>query len=142
MRLWTREEPRHPIVDGRQSPGDEIRIGQNDFLGAPGHHASAGGLLRRRKARKLAGMRAIADGEETGFVKIHLQDRSDRILGATIVARHAGEMINEITLAIVARIGLKTLARVIHAYPTQAEGIKKAADAYVGSLRKPTIKSP
>jgi pyruvate/2-oxoglutarate dehydrogenase complex dihydrolipoamide dehydrogenase (E3) component len=86
--------------------------------------------------------RAIADGEETGFVKIHLKERSDRILGATIVARHAGEMINEITLAIVARIGLKTLARVIHAYPTQAEGIKKAADAYVGSLRKPTIKSP
>jgi pyruvate/2-oxoglutarate dehydrogenase complex dihydrolipoamide dehydrogenase (E3) component len=86
--------------------------------------------------------RAIADGEETGFVKIHLKERSDRILGATIVARHAGEMINEITLAIVARIGLKTLARVIHAYPTQAEGIKKAADAYVGSLRKPTIQSP
>jgi pyruvate/2-oxoglutarate dehydrogenase complex dihydrolipoamide dehydrogenase (E3) component len=86
--------------------------------------------------------RAIADGEETGFVKIHLKERSDRILGATIVARHAGEMINEITLAIVARIGFKTLARVIHAYPTQAEGIKKAADAYLGSLRKPTIKSP
>jgi pyruvate/2-oxoglutarate dehydrogenase complex dihydrolipoamide dehydrogenase (E3) component len=86
--------------------------------------------------------RAIADGEETGFVKIHLKERSDRILGATIVARHAGEMINEITLAIVARIGLKTLARVIHAYPTQADGIKKAADAYVGSLRKPTITSP
>ncbi|HEY1438938.1 MAG TPA: mercuric reductase [Casimicrobiaceae bacterium] len=86
--------------------------------------------------------RAIADGEETGFVKIHVKERSDRILGATIVARHAGEMINEITLAMVARIGLKTLARVIHAYPTQAEAIKKAADAYVGSLRRPTIKSP
>ncbi|HVS55992.1 MAG TPA: mercuric reductase, partial [Casimicrobiaceae bacterium] len=84
--------------------------------------------------------RAIADGEETGFVKIHLKERSDRILGATIVARHAGEMINELTLAIVARIGLKTLAGVIHAYPTQAEAIKKAADAYVGSLTKPTIK--
>ena len=86
--------------------------------------------------------RAIADGEETGFVKIHVKERTDRILGATIVARHAGEMINEITLAMVARIGLKTLARVIHAYPTQAEAIKKAADAYVGSLRRPTIKSP
>jgi pyruvate/2-oxoglutarate dehydrogenase complex dihydrolipoamide dehydrogenase (E3) component len=48
-------------------------------------------------------------------------------------------MINEITLAIVARIGLRTLARVIHAYPTQAEAIKKAADAYVvaaGSARR------
>jgi pyruvate/2-oxoglutarate dehydrogenase complex dihydrolipoamide dehydrogenase (E3) component len=85
--------------------------------------------------------RAIADGEETGFVKIHVKERTDRILGATIVARHAGEMINEITLAMVARIGLKTLARVIHAYPTQAEAIKKAADAYIGSLTRPTIKS-
>ena len=85
--------------------------------------------------------RAIADGEETGFVKIHVRERTDRILGATIVARHAGEIINEITLAIVARIGLRTLARVIHAYPTQAEAIKKAADAYVGSLRKPASKS-
>jgi pyruvate/2-oxoglutarate dehydrogenase complex dihydrolipoamide dehydrogenase (E3) component len=79
--------------------------------------------------------RAIADGEETGFVKIHVRERSDRILGATIVARRA-RMINEVTLAIVARIGLKTLARVIHAYPTQAEAIKKAADAYVASLQK------
>jgi pyruvate/2-oxoglutarate dehydrogenase complex dihydrolipoamide dehydrogenase (E3) component len=79
--------------------------------------------------------RAIADGEESGFVKIHVRERTDRILGATIVARHAGEMINEITLAIVARIGLRTLARVIHAYPTQAEAIKKAADAYIASLR-------
>ncbi len=85
--------------------------------------------------------RAIADGEEEGFVKIHVRERTDRILGATIVARHAGEIINEITLAIVARIGLRTLARVIHAYPTQAEAIKKAADAYVSSLRKPTPKS-
>ena len=85
--------------------------------------------------------RAIADGEEVGFVKIHVKERTDRILGATIVARHAGEMINEITLAIVARIGLRTLARVIHAYPTQAEAIKKAADAYVDSLKGPTIKS-
>ena len=38
--------------------------------------------------------RAVTDGEEDGFVKIHAQQGSDRILGATIVARHAGEMIN------------------------------------------------
>jgi pyruvate/2-oxoglutarate dehydrogenase complex dihydrolipoamide dehydrogenase (E3) component len=74
--------------------------------------------------------RAIADDEEEGFVKIHVKERTDRILGATIVARHAGEMISEITLAMVAGIGLRTLAQVIHAYPTQAEAIKKAADAY------------
>ena len=74
--------------------------------------------------------RAITDGEERGFVKIHVHGASDRILGATIVARHAGEMINEITLAIVAGIGLSTLARVIHAYPTQASAIRDAAVAF------------
>ena len=85
--------------------------------------------------------RAIADGEEAGFVKIHVKERTDRILGATVVARHAGEMINEITLAMVAGIGLRTVARVIHAYPTQAEAIKKAADAYNRSRLTPTIQS-
>jgi pyruvate/2-oxoglutarate dehydrogenase complex dihydrolipoamide dehydrogenase (E3) component len=85
--------------------------------------------------------RAIADGEDAGFVKIHVKERTDRILGATIVARHAGEMINEITLAMVAGIGLRTLARVIHAYPTQAEAVKKAADAYSRTRLTPTIQS-
>jgi pyruvate/2-oxoglutarate dehydrogenase complex dihydrolipoamide dehydrogenase (E3) component len=74
--------------------------------------------------------RAITDGEERGFVKIHVKEGTDRILGATIVARHAGEMINEITLAMVTGVGLRTLSQVIHSYPTQAEAIKKAADAY------------
>lgn len=85
--------------------------------------------------------RAIADGEETGFVKIHVGERSDRILGATVVARHAGEMINEITLAMVAGIGLRSLAQVIHAYPTQAEAIKKAADAYTRTRLTPRVRA-
>ncbi len=75
--------------------------------------------------------RAVADSEESGFVKIHVREGSDEILGATIVARHAGEMINDLSLAMVAGIGLGTIAGVIHAYPTQAEGIKAAAMAYV-----------
>jgi pyruvate/2-oxoglutarate dehydrogenase complex dihydrolipoamide dehydrogenase (E3) component len=74
--------------------------------------------------------RAITDGEDVGFVKIHIENRSDKILGATIVARHAGEMINEITLAMGAGLGMRKLANVIHTYPTQTEAIKKAADAY------------
>ncbi|MBW4595212.1 MAG: mercuric reductase [Brasilonema angustatum HA4187-MV1] len=74
--------------------------------------------------------RAVADGEEEGFVKIHHRKGSDKILGATIVARHAGEMISQITTAIVGNIGLNKLAQVIHPYPTQAEAIRKAADAY------------
>ena len=74
--------------------------------------------------------RAVTDSEDGGFVKIHVKEGTDRILGATIVASHAGDMINEITLAMVAGIGLRTLARVIHAYPTQAEAIRRAAIAY------------
>jgi pyruvate/2-oxoglutarate dehydrogenase complex dihydrolipoamide dehydrogenase (E3) component len=74
--------------------------------------------------------RAVTDGEDEGFVKIHVKQGTDRILGATIVARHAGEMIGGLSLAISAGIGLRALARVIHAYPTQVEAIKMAADAY------------
>jgi pyruvate/2-oxoglutarate dehydrogenase complex dihydrolipoamide dehydrogenase (E3) component len=74
--------------------------------------------------------RAVTDGDEEGFLKIHVKDGTDEILGATIVARHAGEMINELSLAITAGIGLGELGRVIHAYPTQADAIKMAADAY------------
>lgn len=74
--------------------------------------------------------RAILDGEEGGFVKVHVRDGTDRILGATIVARHAGEWISELTLAMEAGVGLRTLARTIHPYPTQAEAVRRIADAY------------
>ena len=83
--------------------------------------------------------RAIADGEESGFVKIHVRDGSDQILGATVVARHAGEMINDLSLAMVAGIGLGTIARVMHAYPTQAEAIRKAATAYASAQTRPWL---
>jgi pyruvate/2-oxoglutarate dehydrogenase complex dihydrolipoamide dehydrogenase (E3) component len=84
--------------------------------------------------------RAIADGEEEGFVKILHKKGSDEILGATIVARHAGEMISEVTTAIVGKLGLNKLSSVIHPYPTQAEGIKKAADVYRRTLLTPNTK--
>jgi pyruvate/2-oxoglutarate dehydrogenase complex dihydrolipoamide dehydrogenase (E3) component len=84
--------------------------------------------------------RAIADGEEEGFVKIHVKKGTDKILGATIVARHAGEMLSEITLAIVGNLGLGTLTNVIHTYPTQAEAVKQVADAYNRTRLTPFIK--
>ncbi|WP_373538352.1 mercuric reductase [Chamaesiphon sp.] len=84
--------------------------------------------------------RAIFDGETEGFVKILHKKGSDRILGATIVAAHAGEMISEITAAMVNKVGLNGLSGVIHPYPTQADGIKKAADAYRRTLLTPTSK--
>ena len=85
--------------------------------------------------------RAVTDSEQGGFVKIHVRERSDEILGATIVALHAGSMINEITLAMVAGIGLRTLSRVIHAYPTQGEAIRCAADAWNRTRLTPRIRA-
>jgi pyruvate/2-oxoglutarate dehydrogenase complex dihydrolipoamide dehydrogenase (E3) component len=82
--------------------------------------------------------RAVAEGETEGFVKIHTAKGKDTILGATIVARHAGEMISELTLAMVGGVGLGTVASVIHPYPTRAEAIRKAGDAYNRTRLTPT----
>jgi hypothetical protein len=65
---------------------------------------------------------------------------TDRILGATIVARHAGEMISEVSVAMSAKMGLGALSGVIHPYPTQAEAIRKAADAYNRTKLTPRVK--
>jgi len=83
--------------------------------------------------------RAVTDGEEDGLVKIHVARGRDRIVGATIVAAHAGEMIGELTLAIGAKLGLGALLGVIHPYPTQAEGIKRAAAAHARSRLTPRL---
>ena len=84
--------------------------------------------------------RAVVDGEEEGFVKIHVKKDTDKIVGATIVARHAGEMISEITAAMVGNIGLGTLASVIHPYPTQAEAIRQTGDLYNRTKLTPGVK--
>jgi len=84
--------------------------------------------------------RAVLDGETDGFVRVHLRKGSDEILGATIVARHAGEMLGEITLAMVAKIGLGKIADTIHTYPTQALAIKKVGDAYNRTRLTPRVK--
>lgn len=84
--------------------------------------------------------RALLDGETEGFARVHLKKGSDKILGATIVARHAGEMINELSLAITAGLGLSAIGRTIHPYPTQAEAIKRLADAYNRTRLTPFVK--
>ena len=85
--------------------------------------------------------RAILDGEDDGFVKIYVKQGTDKILGATIVAAHAGDMISEITVAIVGGLGLKSIADTIHPYPTQAEAIRKVGDLYNRNRLTPFVKS-
>lgn len=85
--------------------------------------------------------RAILDGEQEGFLKVHARKGTDRILGATLVAGHAGEMISEMTLAMTAGVGLRTLAKTIHPYPTQADVMKRAGDMYNRGRLTPWVKS-
>lgn len=74
--------------------------------------------------------RAILDGEDEGFARVHIQKGTDKIVGATIVAAHAGDMIGEFSVAMKAGAGAKTIAATIHPYPTQAEVNKKVVNLW------------
>ncbi len=84
--------------------------------------------------------RAIAEADVAGFIKVHTEKGSGKILGATIVGTHAGELINEITIAMKHKLSLGALASVIHPYPTEAEIISKVAIEYNKTRLTPRIK--
>ena len=83
--------------------------------------------------------RAVLDGEPEGFARLHVEAGSGRILGATVVARHAGEMIGEVVLAITEKVKVGALSRTIHPYPTQAEAWKRLGDAYQRTRLTPGV---
>mgnify|MGYP000187149128 CR=1 FL=1 len=84
--------------------------------------------------------RAILEGSDEGFVRIHTKKGSGEILGATIVAENAGDLICEVTLAMTHGMGMDKLASSIHPYPTQAEAIRKLGDQYSKSRLTSTTK--
>jgi pyruvate/2-oxoglutarate dehydrogenase complex dihydrolipoamide dehydrogenase (E3) component len=105
------------------------------------HEAKAKGIAVTTFTQPLDCVdRAILDGETEGFARVHVRKGSDEILGATIVAEHASEMISELTLAMTGKLGLGTLANAIHPYPTQAEAIRKTGDLYNRTRLTPGIK--
>ena len=109
-------------------------------LGLNGQQLEQAGIKHQTFTIQLAGVdRAILDGEDEGFVRVHT-DRKGRILGATVVASHAGDMIGELSLAMTSGISLGKIASAIHPYPTQAEAIRKAGDAYNRTRLTPTVK--
>ena len=71
--------------------------------------------------------RAVAEGANRGFVKLLVQPGKDTILGVTIVAAQAGELLAEYVMAMKHGLGLNKLLGTIHAYPTMAEANKYAA---------------
>lgn len=84
--------------------------------------------------------RAILDSETEGFARVHMDAKTRRIVGATLVSRHAGESIGEFVLAMNQGLKLEALSGVIHPYPTQAEVIKRLGDASMRSRLKPWMK--
>lgn len=85
--------------------------------------------------------RAILDGDDNGFVKVHVRKGTDKLVGATVVASHAGDLISEITLAMTHGLGLSEIGSTIHPYPTHAEAIRRLGDQYSRTRLKPFIKA-
>lgn len=85
--------------------------------------------------------RAILAGETEGFVRVHTRKGTDQIIGATIVAPQAGDLISEITLAMTHGVGLKKIGSTIHPYPTQAEAIRRLGDQFNRTRLTPLVKS-
>ena len=84
--------------------------------------------------------RAILDGEDDGFARVHYDKKTAKILGGTIVARHAGEMIGELTVALAAKQTVGVLSSTVHPYPTQAEVLRKIGDAYMRTKLTPLVR--
>lgn len=83
--------------------------------------------------------RAILDGEEQGFAVIHCRKGTSQVVGGTIVASHAGEMIGELSLLMTRRLPLSALAGTIHCYPTQVEVLKRIGDQHNKSRLTPRV---
>lgn len=81
-----------------------------------------------------------SDGPD-GFVKVLVRRGTDRIVGATLVAPHAGEMIGELTVAMQYRLGLGKLGNTIHPYPTVADAIRKLGDQYQRRRLTPGVRA-
>lgn len=86
--------------------------------------------------------RAALDGQDAGFLKIHVSEGTDTILGATIVASRASELINEMAVIMSAGIGMKALAEMVHTYPAQSEAIMMAAQAFRRAFDEAAGKTP
>ena len=74
--------------------------------------------------------RSVLEGADEGFLRLHLKKGTDQVVGATLVAEHAGDILSELYLAVTHKVGLGKIASTIHPYPTQGEVIKKAADQW------------
>ncbi len=111
-------------------------------VGLYDHQANDKGIAVDTIVQELSGVdRAILESEVEGFAKVHLKKGTDKIVGATIVAHNAGDLISEISLAMTHGLGLKKIGSTIHPYPTQAEAVRKLGDKFNRTRLTPLVKS-
>ncbi|MBA3467125.1 MAG: mercuric reductase [Gemmatimonadaceae bacterium] len=84
--------------------------------------------------------RARLDGDDEGFLRVHFREGSDRIVAATLVASHAGEIIGQLSMAMQQGLGLSAIGATVFPYPTQAEVIRKSADAWRKRKLSPRVR--
>lgn len=110
-------------------------------VGLTAEQAKAQGIEVDTFTQPLSGVdRAILEGETNGFARVHVLKGKDKIVGATIVATHAGDMIGTFSMAMNHKIGLGSIANVIHPYPTQGEAVRKLGDLYNRTKLTPFVK--
>lgn len=83
--------------------------------------------------------RALLDGAEEGFVVLHADAKGKKLLGGTIVAPHAGEMIGELSLLMSAGLPVSALSKAIHCYPTLSQALNKGADRFRSARLTPRV---
>jgi pyruvate/2-oxoglutarate dehydrogenase complex dihydrolipoamide dehydrogenase (E3) component len=133
-------------LDGANRPARELVVPHCTYtdpevaqVGLTSRQACEEGIAIDEYRLELAKVeRAFIDGEEEGFAAIHTRRGSGEIVGATLVAAHAGEMISELTLAMTHKVPLEVLAETIHCYPTQAEVFQRVALQYANSRKTAT----
>jgi pyruvate/2-oxoglutarate dehydrogenase complex dihydrolipoamide dehydrogenase (E3) component len=85
--------------------------------------------------------RAKLEGRTEGYVRVYTVKGKDEILGATVVGEHAGDLISQLTQAIVHGVGLGGIKDVIHPYPTRADAIRRLGDVYNRTKLTPRVAS-
>ena len=84
--------------------------------------------------------RAVLDGATDGFARVHMDGKTGKILGATLVSEHAGESIGEFVLAMTQGVPLSAFSATIHPYPTQAEAVQRLGDLSMRARLKPWVR--
>lgn len=143
-------DPVTGLIFDSNSPQSDVSISATGFGLAAYVVMVARGELDRKEAaeRILRALRFLwnaeqsekkdaTGGEEQGFFKITIREGSDKIIGATVVSQHAGDLISQLSMAMTCGVGLSDLASVIFPYPTHAEAIKRIANQYRRDRLKP-----